>query len=131
MYMVCNKLIAQHQKTLQFLRAFLSGLAMGITLVKLLFLFNLIDFSSKKYVYVDIEKVITAVNQAITKQVEEKLITDDKVPRKLDLAKNKFNYLLGNYVKERNAIVFSSSKAIAGADNVTEYFIDKTLESVK
>lgn len=118
-------------RILQFLGTFLFGLSMGVALVKLLCLFNMIDLNSKHYVYVDIERIIMEVNKTITKQLDAKQLNEAQIHDKLVLAKNKFNILLNNYVAEHNAIVFSSSKVIAGADNVTEYFLNKTLEGIK
>jgi hypothetical protein len=118
-------------KSLQFLGTFLFGLSMGVVLIKLLCLFNIIDFNSKQYVYVDIEKIIAEVNKNITQQLDAKQLNEAQINDKLVLAKNKFNTLLNNYVTEHNAIVFSSSKVIAGADNVTEYFLNQTLERIK
>lgn len=131
MYMACNRLVKQHPKLVQLLGTFSFGLSMGIAIVKLLCLFNLIDLNQKQYVYVDIEKVITSVNRSITKQVEKKQITDNQVTENLSLAKNKFNHLLASYIKQHNAVIFSSSKVIAGADNITDYFIGQTLEDIK
>ena len=118
-------------RILQFLGTFLFGLSMGVALVKLLCLFNVIDLNPKQYVYVDIEKIIMEVNKTITKQLDAKQLNEAQIHDKLVLAKNKFNILLNNYVAEHNAIVFSSSKVIAGADNVTEYFLNQTLGGIK
>ncbi len=131
MYMVYNAFIKQHKKLLQFFGTFLSGLLIGIALVNLLCLFNIMDLNQKRYVYVDIAKVIESVNKTINKQVEDKRISDDQVTSKLFSAKTKFNQLLDSYIKEHNAIVFSSIKVIAGANDVTEYFIKKTEEEIK
>ena len=131
MYTACNNFIINNQRIVQLFGTFLFGLSVGIALVKLLCLFNVIDLNPKKYVYVDIEKVISSVNKTITQQIEVKQITDDQVSTKLGLARTKFGYILDNYAKHHNAIVFSSSKVISGATNETEYFIDKTLEGIK
>ena len=131
MYMAWNRLVKRHPRNLQLLGTFLFGLSMGVAIIKLLCLFNFVDFSRKQYVYVDMVKVIESVNSTITKQVEDKQITDEQVTAKLSLAKGKFNHLLASYVKERNAVIFSSSKVIAGADNITEYFIEQTLIGIK
>ncbi len=131
MYTACNNFIINNQRIVQLFGTFLFGLSVGIALVKLLCLFNVIDLNPKKYVYVDIEKVISSVNKTITQQIEVKQITDDQVSTKLGLARTKFGYILDNYAKNHNAIVFSSSKVISGATNETEYFIDKTLEGIK
>lgn len=120
-----------YSKMLQFVATFLAGLSIGIALVKLLCLFNIINLNSKQYVYVDIEKVIVSVNGILKQQIEEEQLTEAQISDKLILAKDKFNLLLNSYVKDHNAVVFSSTKVIAGAEDITKYFTDEILVGIK
>lgn len=131
MFMDYKTFFKSNIRFIQRLGTFLFGVSNGIVIIKLLCMFNILDFNPKLYVYVDVEQVITAVNKEVTQQIEAQKITDEIVSAKLELARNKFNQILKTYVKEHNAIVFSSSKVIAGADNVTEYFIEQTLKGLK
>lgn len=131
MFMDYKTFFKSNIRFIQMLGTFLFGVSNGMVIIKLLCMFNILDFNPKQYVYVDVEQVITAVNNEVTQQIEAQKITDEIVSAKLELARNKFNQILKTYAKEHNAIVFSSSKVIAGADNVTEYFIEQTLKGLK
>ena len=131
MYTACNNFIKQNKRIMQLFGTFVFGLSLGIAIVTFLCLFNVIDLNLKQYVYIDMEKVIESVNRSLTKQVEAKKISEDEISAKLMLAKNKFNLLLKGYVQQHNAIVFSSHKVIAGANEMTEYFAQETLEGLK
>jgi len=129
MFMVHNFII--RRKVFEIIITFLFGLSVGVIGIKLLCQFNLLDLNPKQYVYVDVERVINSVNESLAKQTEEKSISGPQVSDKLILAKNKFNFLLKNYTQKYNAIVFSSSKVIAGATDISEYFTKEILVEIK
>lgn len=110
---------------------FLVGLFLGAGILSLLCQFNLINFNSKQYAYVDVERVIESVNKSLNDQTKMEKLTVNQASDKLNIAKGKFDILLVNYSTEHNAVVFSSTKVIAGANNVTEYFIKEVLEVIK
>ncbi len=129
MFMVHNFVIKR--KVFEIIITFLFGLSVGVIGIKMLCQFNLLDLNPKQYVYVDVERVINSVNESLAKQAETKSISELQVSGKLILAKNKFNLLLKNYTQEHNAVVFSSSKVIAGATDITEYFSKEILVEIK
>jgi hypothetical protein len=129
MFMVPNFVI--RRKVLEIIITFLFGLSVGVIGIKILCQFNLLDLNTKQYVYVDVEKVINSVNESLVKQAETGNISETQVSDKLMLAKNKFNFLLKNYTQNHNAVVFSSSKVIAGANDITEYFTKGILVEIK
>ena len=131
MFMVYNKFIQRYPNGLQFFGTLIFGFLTGIAVIKLLCMYNIVDLNSKKYVYVDIEKIIGSVNVTLKQQIEEKKINDDQINDKLLLAKNRFDLLLDNYVLANNAIIISSSKVIAGANDITGEFLKQTLEVIK
>lgn len=131
MFMAYNTFFKNNIKFIQILASFLFGVSITIIVVKLLCMFNIVNLNPKQYVYVDVEQVISAVNNEITEQIKSQQIADEIVSTKLELARNKFNQVLETYAKDHNAIVFSSSRVIAGADNVTELFIEQTLKELK
>ncbi len=122
---------AIRRKILEIVITFLFGLSVGVIGVKILCQFNLLDLNPKQYVYVDVEKVINSVNESLAKQAETRNISETQVNDKLMVAKNKFNFLLKNYTQKHNAVVFSSSKVIAGATDITEYFTNGVLVELK
>lgn len=131
MYTVLRQFIGVKNSLTRLGGVLILGMLMGILVILLLSFSNAINLNSKEYVYVDVEKVISSVNNEISRQIKEKKITDNDVSAKLVLAKNKFDQSLGAYVKKHNAIVFSSSKVIAGAIDLTEYFTKQTLEGLE
>lgn len=131
MFMAYNTFFKNNIKFIQILASFIFGVSITIIVVKLLCMFNIVNLNPKQYVYVDVEQVISAVNNEITEQIKSQQIADEIVSAKLELARNKFNQVLETYAKDHNAIVFSSSRVVAGADNVTELFIEQTLKELK
>ncbi len=119
------------QPTREMVCIFLLGLLLGAGGLSLLCQFNLINLNSKQYAYVDVEKVIESVNKSLNDQTEAEKLTVNQADDKINKAKEKFNILLVSYSLEHNAVVFSSTKVIAGANNVTEYFIEEILEVIK
>lgn len=129
MFMVHNFVI--RRKVFEIIITFLFGLSVGVVGIKMLCQFNLLNLNPKQYAYVDVERVINSVNESLAKQTEEKSISGPQVGDKLIVAKNKFNFLLKNYTQKHNAVVFSSSKVIAGATDITEYFTKEILVEIK
>lgn len=129
MFMVHNFVI--RRKVFEIIITFLFGLSIGVIGIKMLCQFNLLNLNPKQYVYVDVERVINSVNESLAKQTETKNISELQVNDKLILAKNKFNFLLKNYMQKHNAVVFSSNKVIAGATDITEYFTTEILVEIK
>tara|TARA_B110000503_G_C6878296_1_gene301588 strand:+ start:223 stop:612 length:390 start_codon:yes stop_codon:yes gene_type:complete len=129
--MVNLKFIKTQSRLLQILGSFITGLSIGVAIITLLCSLNVIDLNPKQYAYIDVEKVIASVNESLNTQTEKNKISESEVSDKLILAKNKFDLLLKDYVKQHNAIIFSSVKAIAGAKDETEYFVEKILLELK
>ena len=119
------------QPTREIICIFLLGLLLGAGSLSLLCQFNLVNLNSKQYAYVDVERVIESVNKSLNDQTEADKLTVNQANDKLNIAKEKFNILLVSYSLEHDAVVFSSTKAIAGANNVTGYFIEEILEAIK
>lgn len=119
------------QPTREIICIFLLGLLLGAGGLSLLCQFNLVNLNSKQYAYVDVERVIESVNKSLNDQTEAEKLTVNQANDKLNIAKEKFNILLVSYSLKHNAVVFSSTKAIAGANNVTGYFIEEILEAIK
>lgn len=119
------------QPTREIICIFLLGFLLGVGGLSLLCQFNLVNLNSKQYAYVDVERVIESVNKSLNDQTEAEKLTVNQANDKLNIAKEKFNILLVSYSLEHDAVVFSSTKAIAGANNVTEYFIEEILEAIK
>jgi len=113
------------------LGSFMAGLSMGVGIITILCSLNAINLNPKQYVYVDIEKVIESVNKSLSEQTQTNKISEEEVRSKLTFAKHRFDSLLKNYADENNAIIFSTTKVIAGASNATEYFINQTLVGIK
>ena len=131
MYMVYNNFIKAHGKLFQILGSFFVGLLLGLAIISLLSCFNVIDLNPKQYAYIDVEKVIESVNNSLNDQTKTNNISENEVREKLTLAKNKFDSLLKDYVRQHNAIIFTSVKAIAGVKNETDYFIEQMLMDIK
>ena len=129
--MVNLKFIKTQSRLLQILGSFITGLSIGVAIITLLCSLNVIDLNPKQYAYIDVEKVIASVNESLNTQTEKNKISESEVSEKLILAKNKFDLLLKGYVKQHNAIIFSSVKAIAGVKDETEYFVEKILLELK
>jgi len=113
------------------LGSFIVGLSMGVAIITILCSLNAINLNPKQYVYIDVEKVIASVNESLNTQTEKNKISEAEVGKKLILAKDKFDLLLKGYIKEHNAIIFSSVKIIAGAKNETNYFIEQVRREIK
>lgn len=126
-----NNIIRAHSKSLQILGSFISGLVAGSAMITLLCFFGLFELNSKQYAYIDVEKVIASVNESLSTEKDIEKISEKEVSEKLIQAKNKFDLLLSEYVKEHNAIIFSSVKAIAGANDETNYFVEQMLKEIK
>lgn len=131
MSMGYKKFIRSNSKLLQIFGSFLFGLSMGIALINLLCCLSVLDLNPKKYVYINVEKVIASVNSSLGTQTDAQNISEKEVSEKLTLAKHRFDILLSDYIKQHNAVIFSSVKAIAGARDETEYFIEHVLDEVK
>lgn len=135
MFMQCKKYKEYkayfNNKSLQIIVATILGIFIGIVGIYILSEFNFINLNSKKYVYVNIEKVIESVNQELAKQIENKKISETEFEDKLILAKTRFDMFKDEYTKKNNAVIFSSTKVIAGASNITELFIVKILAGIK
>lgn len=116
------------KRNMHIIYSLIVGFFLGIGILFLLVQFNALNLSAKHYVYVDVDKVINEVNDKLFEQIKTNKIDDKKVEEKLLKAKNQFNNLLKQYAIEHNAIVFSTNKVIAGAENVTEYFITNLKE---
>lgn len=131
MSMGYKKFITSNSKLLQTFGSFVFGLSTGVAVINLLCCFNVLDLNPKKYVYINVEKVIASVNSSLSMQTDKKNISEQEVSEKLTLAKHRFDSLLSDYIKQHNAVIFSSVKAIAGAKDETEYFIEHVLGKVK
>ncbi len=107
------------------------GLSIGILLMYFMVALNVIKPERMKYVYVDVEQIIASVNQNLSQKLEAKQITEEQIDEKLIAAKTQFNIILDEYSIKNNAIVISSHKVIAGAQNVTEYFAAEILAGIK
>lgn len=108
--------------------AILVGFLLGIISIIVLVRSNVIDLTAKQYVYVDVERVISEVNNDLLEQIKNNQIDDQEVGNRLSKAKTKFDNLLANYTKKNNAVVFSANKVISGTKDITEYFITKLKE---
>lgn len=131
MSMDYKNFIRSNSKLLQIFGSCLFGLSMGIALINLLCCLNVLDLNPKQYVYINVEKVIASVNSSLSTQTDIKNISEQEVSEKLTLAKHRFDSLLSDYIKQHNAVIFSSIKVIAGAKDETEYFIKHVLDEVK
>lgn len=107
------------------------GLILGILVTHFFYAFNMGDIAQKKHVYVDVEQIISSVNKNLSQQLEANQIKENQINEKLVKAKNQFNIILDNYAIQHNAIILSSHKVIAGAENVTAYFTDEILAGLK
>lgn len=112
-------------KELQIPLAILFGILIGIMCMLVLSHSNVIDLSTKHYVYVDVERIISEVNDDLLEQIKNNKIDDKVVEVKLAKSKAKFDNLSEIYTKTHNAVVFSSTKVISGAEDITEYFISE------
>ena len=75
---------------------------------------------TKEYAYVNIDKVISYVVKEVSTGSNKE---DAKVD--MDSYKKAFEQVLDRHSKENNVIIFSSPKAIAGAEDITELLIEK------
>lgn len=108
--------------------AALFGFLLGIICTIALAQSNVIDLSTKQYAYVDVERVINEVNNDLLDQIKNNKIDDTEVEVKLTKAKTRFDNLLANYTRSHNTVVFSSTKVISGAEEITDYFISHLKE---
>lgn len=111
------------KKELQLPLATLVGFLLGAMCMMMLVQSNVIDLSAKQYVYVNVEKVISEINNDLIEQITSNKIDDKEVEDRLNKAKTRFDNLLENYISKHNAVVFSSNKVISGAKDITDYFI--------
>lgn len=108
--------------------AVLVGFLLGITCMIALAQSNVIVLFAKQYAYVDVERVINEVNNDLLDQIKSNKIDDTEVEVKLTKAKTRFDNLLANYTRSHNTVVFSSTKVISGAEEITDYFISHLKE---
>ncbi len=96
------------------------GFILGALIASVIILIFSSQTKSKGYAYVNIDKVISYVVKEVS-SVNSK----DDVKLEMDSYKKAFEKELTNYSKEHNVIIFSSPKAIAGAEDITELLIEK------
>ena len=77
--------------------------------------------SNKAYVYVDAERVI----RHVVDELQKNNTSDDEMEKAVQDSRSKFAQELKDYSQSHNAIIFSSPKALEGAEDVTEYFIER------
>ena len=75
----------------------------------------------KKAVYVDAERVI----HHVIRELKNNNVREEEMEKAVLESKSKFDKELKDYSQSHNAIIFSSPKALAGAENVTDYFIER------
>ncbi|MCT4635282.1 MAG: hypothetical protein N4A31_03415 [Rickettsiales bacterium] len=107
------------------------GLSIGIFFMYLMVVLNVVKPERTKYVYVDVEQVISVVNQSLNKEIEAKRVGESQIDEKLSKAKAQFDLILEDYSLKNNAIVISSHKVIAGAENITKQITNKILTGIK
>jgi sugar-specific transcriptional regulator TrmB len=110
---------------------FSCGISIGILFMYLMVVLNVVKPERTKYVYVDVEQIITAVNQNLNQEIEAKHIGENQIDEKLTKAKVQFDLILENYPLKNNAVVISSHKVIAGAENITKDITDEILARIK
>lgn len=110
---------------------FSCGLSIGILFMYLMVVLNVVKPERTKYVYVDVEQIISVVNQSLNKEIEAKRIGESQIDEKLSKAKAQFDLVLEDYSLKNNAIVISSHKVIAGAENITKQITNKILAGIK
>ena len=75
----------------------------------------------KRPVYVDAERVI----RHVVDELQKNNTSYDDMEKAVQESRSKFAQELKNYSQRHNAIIFSSPKALEGAEDVTEYFIER------
>jgi hypothetical protein len=75
----------------------------------------------KSSVYVDAERVI----RHVIDELQKNNIPKKDMEKAVMESKAKFQKELKYYSRSHNVIIFSSPKAIVGAEDVTEYFIER------
>lgn len=97
------------------------GFTLGALVASVIIFIFFNQTKSKEYAYVNIDKVINYV-------VKEVSSSSNKEGAKLDMDsyKKAFDQELKKHSEENNMIIFSSPKAIAGAEDITELLIEKS-----
>jgi hypothetical protein len=75
----------------------------------------------KRSVYVDAERVI----RHVLDELQKNNIPEEDMEKAVMESKEKFQKELKDYSSIHNVIIFSSPKALVGAEDVTEYFIER------
>ena len=107
------------------------GLSLGILFMYLMVVLNVVRPERIKYVYVDVEQIISVVNQSLNQKIEAQNISENQIDGKLVRAKAQFDLILEDYSLKNNAIVISSHKVIAGAENITKQISNEILARIK
>ena len=102
--------------------SFATGLLLAFMASYLLFL----SFGKKSYVYVDLNRVVSAVSEEIAKKHDGEELD---FTANIEKYRHKFNFEIDQYSRNYNSIVFTSSRPIAGAVDRTEFFIKKVLKN--
>lgn len=107
------------------------GLSIGILFMYLMVVLNVVKPESTKYAYVDVEKIISVINESLNQEIEAKRISENQIDEKLVRAKTQFDIILEEYSLKNNSIIISSHKVIAGADNITKQITNEILARIK
>ncbi len=83
--------------------------------------------NQKKYVYVNVDYIISE----IAKDLREKNTDIKVVETKLTQASKAFSKELADYSEENNAVIFTSNKPLAGAEEETGYFLVRLKETMQ
>lgn len=110
---------------------FSCGLSIGILFTYLMVVLNVVKPESTKYAYVDVEQIISVINESLNQEIEAKRISENQIDEKLVRAKTQFDIILEEYSLKNNAIVISSYKVIAGAENITKQIRNEILARIK
>jgi len=94
-------------------KQFLFGLVFGLILSIVIIFAQ----SKKQYAYLDVELVISTISQ--------KLVNEENLESAIANHKIHFEKILKDYSNANNIIIFSSPKPIAGASNITKYFVQE------
>jgi type-F conjugative transfer system protein TrbI len=105
---------------------FMAGLLAGGLVLYVLASTGLIRLYTPHYAYVDIEKVIASLN----KTLQEADFSVEEANKKIAEAKHIFQEQLDAYRKEHHAIIFSSPKVIAGAQDITSLMLNTLLKGL-
>ena len=97
-------------------RSFILGIILGILLSLL------VDFSldKPKYAYLDIELVVARISQ--------KLHDEKNINEAIESHKAYFKGILDSYSQKHALVIFSSLRPIAGAIDITDYFVKEMVD---